>query len=524
VGKINKAISFLKGRRFDKESNIIYKLPYGKIPKANHAGAEGEIKEAIDFGHEEVKKILVKFISHHKERQVPRLEELKRYYMAENNIKYREPKRDPYRADNRIASDFAKFITVFNRGVVIGNPIKYAGDDLVLEELDEFNLRVNEHHHNQLMCNDCFMYGRAYEQTYRNEYAEEWIAKLDVMETFVVYDESIGQGSLFAVHYYDLEYLNKTYTNVEVYTNDGRTLLYECEGSDFEHMQLKNETLESQGNYFDAVTITEWRNNEERTSDFEAVLDIIDAYDLSQSELANFQQDSTDAYLVIEGNPATMQKKDGKPGTGTLKEMREARMLILGDPTVSPDGKVGPAPKAYYLIKEYDSTGAEAYKKRLVADILRFTFLIDFTDENLGGNNTGIGMRFKGWGNDNMRKTKERLIEKAIKRRIRLLGYSWSLSKGMEHDKLYQDINDITIQFTPNIPQNDTEIMTIVQGLDAVVSNKTVYAMAAKLTGVSPDEEGKRIKEERKDLFSGNGYVFKKQTGEVIDDEVVENG
>ncbi len=36
--------------------------------------------------------------------------------------------------------------------------------------------------------------------------------------------------------------------------------------------------------YFDTVQINEWINNEERTSDFEHVMDSIDAYDLSRSQ------------------------------------------------------------------------------------------------------------------------------------------------------------------------------------------------------------------------------------------------
>lgn len=44
--------------------------------------------------------------------------------------------------------------------------------------------------------------------------------------------------------------------------------------------------------------------------------------------------------------------------------------------------------------------------------MLRFTSLIDFTDENIGSNQSGIGFRFKGWGSDNDRKNKERMVKK----------------------------------------------------------------------------------------------------------------
>lgn len=48
------------------------------------------------------------FINTFLRNQLPRLQELKRYYLADNNIKRRETGRDKNRADNRIASDWAK--------------------------------------------------------------------------------------------------------------------------------------------------------------------------------------------------------------------------------------------------------------------------------------------------------------------------------------------------------------------------------------------------------------------------------
>lgn len=80
------------------------------------------------------------------------------------------------------------------------------------------------------------------------------------------------------------------------------------------------------------------------------MLDGIDAYDLSQSELANFQQDMNDAYLVIKGNPATgtaepeyMTDENGEvkldqydnpipndnSSSDVMNKMLKARLLVL---------------------------------------------------------------------------------------------------------------------------------------------------------------------------------------------------
>ncbi|MFM2490836.1 phage portal protein [Enterococcus avium] len=56
--------------------------------------------------------------------------------------------------------------------------------------------------------------------------------------------------------------------------------------------------------------------------------------------------------------------------------------------------------------------------------------------KTLDQNQSGIGFRFKGWGSDNDRKNKERMIKKAIMRRLRLLTYSWSIKKILHSPKV----------------------------------------------------------------------------------------
>jgi hypothetical protein len=231
--------------------------------------------------------------------------------------------------------------------------------------------------------------------------------------------------------------------------------------------------------------------------------------------MANFQQDTSEAYLVIKGNPDTGQDEMGDNSKLELfKAMQEARMLVLGDKKIY-EGVAGAEPDAYYLKKEYDVQGIEANDSRTVADILRFTSLIDFTDENIGSNQSGIGFRFKGWGSDNDRKNKERMVKKALMRRLRLLTHSWSIKDNLtqsnklvdkiksmftndesQKENLYNKINEVQIKFTPNVPQSDEEIMTVISGMNGIVSDETLCQMAEKLTGVSADEELKRLKKQ----------------------------
>lgn len=527
-------IQLLGQRRFDEEANLVYKVPVSQLPKIDMLDQQtGEVSEFIDFKHEDMWKMIVGFIKHHRERQVPRLKELKRYLNADNNIK-RRPNKPDGRADNRIASDFANFIVSFKQGVLLGNPISYNGDKVIVERINRFASESNEDYHNQLMSRDAFGLGRAYEWVGRDEYGKETIAKFDAEQTFVIYDNTKDRNSICGVHYFVEKFLDKSFTRIELYTNCGYNYYFTAKDDD-----LENAVLDEDGevqSYFDTVQINEWINNEERTSDFEHVMDSIDAYDLSRSEMANFQQDSSEAYLVIKGNPDTADDQEGDNSKlAVFQAMMQARMLVLGDKKIYDNNVAGAEPDAYYLKKEYDVAGMEANDSRTVADILRFTALIDFTDENIGSNQSGIGFRFKGWGSDNDRKNKERMVKKAIMRRLRLLTHSWSIKDDLnkpqglidtvkaffvsdekQQEQLYNKVNEIQIQFTPNVPQSDEEIMSVIAGMVGIVSDQTLCEMAERLTGVPFEEELKRLK---KQAGSGVFDSDKETDTEVEEDE-----
>lgn len=530
-------IQLLGQQRFDEEANLVYKVPVSQLPKIDMLDQQtGEVSEFIDFKHVDMWKMIVGFIKHHRERQVPRLKELKRYLNADNNIK-RRPNKPDGRADNRIASDFANFIVSFKQGVLLGNPISYNGDQVIVERINRFASESNEDYHNQLMSRDAFGLGRAYEWVGRDEYGKETIAKFDAEQTFVIYDNTKDRNSICGVHYFVEKFLDKSFTRIELYTNCGYNYYFTAKDDD-----LENAVLDEDGavqSYFDTVQINEWPNNEERTSDFEHVMDSIDAYDLSRSEMANFQQDSSEAYLVIKGNPDTADDQEGDNSKlAVFQAMMQARMLVLGDKKIYDNNVAGAEPDAYYLKKEYDVAGMEANDSRTVADILRFTSLIDFTDENIGSNQSGIGFRFKGWGSDNDRKNKERMVKKAIMRRLRLLTHSWSIKDGLDkprglidtvkaffvsdekqQEQLYNKVNEIQIQFTPNVPQSDEEIMSVIAGMVGIVSDQTLCEMAERLTGVPFEEELKRLKEQ-----AGSGvFDSDKETDTEVEEDETEN-
>ena len=505
-------MKFLKGRRFDESANRQFMMTI-------------EDFETIEFESQKWIARLKNFVGTHRAEQLDRLKELKRYYLADNNIKYRDEKSDQYSADNRIASDWAKYIAVFEQGYMLGNPVEYKNENAEIQTLiDNFSKQNNEQEHNVAIKTDLAIYGRAYEllNTFQDVDGSVWVKlyRMNPEQTFVIYDDSYEQRSLMAVNYYSISYGNGHKRDfVKVYTDDA---IYEYvdDNQEADTLRLK----ETSEHFFNGVPVNEFSNNTDRTGAFEAVLDSIDAYDLSQSELANFQQDSNEALLVISGNPFTGVEdkdflEDGRINpNGRLavsQSFKKAKILVLDDNPI-PGGS---SPSAHYLVKTYDTAGAEAYKERLVNDILRFTFTPDTTDNNFGGVQSGEAMKYKMMAADNYRGKQELLFEKGLMRRLRLAVNIWKI-KGNDSGN-YNLINQTDIVFTPNIPQNNNEMVAIVKNLYGVVSEQTIVEILERVTGVNAETELKRLKEDTEKALEMLPRIT--QENEVADEQTEES-
>ena len=504
-------MKFLKGRRFDESANRQFMMTI-------------EDFETIEFESQKWIARLKNFVGTHRAEQLDRLKELKRYYLADNNIKYRDEKSDKYSADNRIASDWAKYITVFEQGYMLGNPVEYKNDNAEIQALiDNFSKQNNEQDHNVAIKTDLAIYGRAYEllNTFQDVDGSVWVKlyRMNPEQTFVIYDDSYEQRSLMAVNYYSISYGNGHKRDfVKVYTDDA---IYEYvdDNQEADTLRLK----EKSEHFFNGVPVNEFSNNTDRTGAFEAVLDSIDAYDLSQSELANFQQDSNEALLVISGNPFTGVEdkdflEDGRINpNGRLavsQSFKKAKILVLDDNPI-PGGS---SPSAHYLVKTYDTAGAEAYKERLVNDILRFTFTPDTTDNNFAGTQSGEAMKYKMMAADNYRGKQELLFEKGLMRRLRLAVNIWKI-KGNDSGN-YNLINQTDIVFTPNLPQNNNELVAIVKNLYGIVSEQTIVEILERVTGVNAETELKRLKEDTEKALEMLPRIT--QENEVADEQIEE--
>lgn len=498
--------ALLNGDRphFDFESNQIYRMPAEEWAKTL-------------FSLDDLTELVHNYVYDFYTKQVPRIVTLQRYYNGDNDIHYWNSTKTNKTADNRISSGFAKYITSLRVGYQFGNPLDFQFNDPDVSEadqeniqglVDKFNDENDESSHEKNMAINLMNTGRAYELMYVHEGTNDpAFAILDPANTFVVYDTTINQHSLFAVNFNYVSYNHHKMYYVDVYT-DMEVIHFKAEDS-LDH------SLELIGNfdthYFRKVPITEFRLNSDRVGAWESKLDAIDAYDKSMSEMANSQENFNNANLLISGDIKTSTKvpildengeamyDDQNNQRFTYKKIDPNDRIIYLKPAIRDNEETGSTTvipsDAKYLTKELNADGWLTYMKRLEHDIHKDTNTPDMTDEAFSGNTTGEALSYKLWGTDQEIAMQKSLYEKGIKRRLALLGNYWQLTNKVTNPDL---VTKFQIGFTNNLPKNDAKIIDEMVKLKqtGVVSDETIQDNIEPVTGVDAEIEAQRVAQE----------------------------
>lgn len=519
--------SILNGKRWNTQANQTYVMPADVF----HAYFDSkQINMIAD--------VVQKFVEKHSTIDAPRIAKLQRYYLGDNDIHYwRNDKRRMNHADNRIASGFAKFITNMRVGYMLGKPIQFKYnddaqtgiDEKIDEALSEFNRKNDERYHEKVMKTNLSVTGRAYELLYAGDATEDdkgntntpdvKMRAIDPATAFVVYDTSIDRHSLFGVRYYVVNYDNQEQYYVDVYTAD---TTYHFKSADTSTAPNGNYTLLSQEvTNFGAVPLTEFDNNENRTGDWEAKLDEIDAYDLAMSEMANSEEDFANAKLMINGdfdwsnNLVEVKNPDGTPLLDDEGNVVRVPKISTKDPFLwmkpsfhdSANGTTVVPSSAQYLTKQLDEQGWQTYINQLITDIHKDTNTPNTTDDAFSGQSSGVALMYKLFGEDQERSMQESLYTRGIMRRLRLLGNYWQYNRELTDPDV---MNNYQPDYTPNLPRNNADIVNIVVQLNntGLLSDQTLREYLATVTGVSADAEEKRLDEEKEEDPNQDTYAF----------------
>jgi SPP1 family phage portal protein len=404
--------------------------------------------------------VVTKFMEKHK-LEVARYEYLKNMYRGIMAIDD-EPKKDPWKPDNRLAVNFTKYIVDTFTGYFNGIPVKKSHSDKeILSKLQEFdNLNDMEDEESELAKMAC-IYGRAFELLYQDEETKTNVIYNNPENMFMVYDDTIKQEPLFAVRYgYNDDYklYGEVYTKETTYALNGTIGFYNM--------------TEQAPNPFDDLPVVEFYFNEERMSIFESVISLVNAFNKAISEKANDVDYFSDQYLAFLG--AAVEEED-------LKNIRSNRVINYYD-----DGE-GKNVDVKFLEKPDSDSQTENLLDRLTKLIFQTTMVANISDESFGSS-SGISLAYKLQAMSNLALSFQRKFQSSLNSRYKLY---CELSTNVSNKDAWKDIE---YTFTRNEPKDIKEQAETASILKGITSEETALSVISVIPDVQA--EMKKIKKE----------------------------
>lgn len=397
----------------------------------------------------------------------PRIEKLRRYYQNKADIFDRY--RPGYKANNKMAHAFPRYITLIASGYLLGEPVQYTAQKDITPLTDAYRLTDSGSVDAEL-ARDASICGYGVELCYADENAKPRTAALEPERAFVVYDDTVEAKPLFGCYYYDKTNQNGKSTGkiVHVYTGIEHYIL-EATGI----AGIPTAAVSIEPHNFGGVPVVEYWNNEDTLGDFEQVLTEIDAYNTLQSDRVNDKEQFVDSILVIKGAMLedTVNEKGETVQTGMQRLMNE-RLLNLPDDDAD----------AHYLANTMNAADTEVLKDAIANDIHKLSLVPDLTDKQFASNVSGVAMKYKLFGLEQLTKVKEEWFREGLLWRLRLF-INFLRLKGAA----LPDAEDVTITFKRSLPANDLEIAQMVATLNDTVSRKTLLGQISFVEDVDKE-------------------------------------
>lgn len=375
---------------------------------------------------------------------LPKYIKLKEMYENKNAIKHRVQK-DPSKPNNKVSHPYADYIVSSIVGYFMGKPISYSfGDNeevtTLFDDLFSFN---DESAENTQLATDASIYGVACELMYVDKDLNPRFKAISPLESIAIYDTSIEENLIGFVRHWKIKVDDEDVDYIEYYTAN-KILKFTSNGGATEELK----------HYFGDVPVVVVENNRDLCSDFEKVVDLIDALDKVVSDTANDFETFTNAILMITGTSLDDE---------LIQTLKDSRLLNIDDSSG----------KAEYLFKDIPDTALENYKNRLVDDIHKFSAVPNMSDENFANNLSGVSMQFKLSSLEFKCATKESYFRKALLRRIELICNLLSLL-GKLSLATEEIVKNVDIRFTRNTINNNEELVTRAIQLSTMLSKETI--------------------------------------------------
>lgn len=416
-------------------------------------------------------KALVSCLKEHTE-SIDRFTTLKDLYDGKHAILKRSKVQTDL-ANNKLMINHAEYITDFATAYFMGNPIKYTfpeeenrtDDDSLLQAFRKANITQVDTE----LARDLSIFGIGIEYVYQDKEGDTKSTNLDPRTAFLIVDDTVEENSLLGVHRIKKRDINnKEIGEILKVITDDTVYTYEFKS---DKLSLINEEL----NVFNEVSMIEYWNKVNQKGDFESVVSLINAYNLLQSDRVNDKEQYVDSLLVLYG---TLAGDNSEEKLKTARELKRLGLLELSE-----------GDKVEYLSKTFHEADVELLKNSIIEDIHKISKVPNLTDENFAGNSSGVAMKYKLLGLEQLAQTKEEYYRIGLKERIKL--YSNILNIKM----ISIDVDNIEMTFIRSLPVNELEVAQLITYLNNVVSQKTLLSLLPFVEDV--DSEIERVEEQK---------------------------
>lgn len=416
--------------------------------------------------------------------ELARLQMLFDYYNSNHAI-LRKRNRTVNKADAKVVSGYASYISTIATAYFLGKPISYKADENTqdYDRLSEYLATEEEQKNNFELALNASIFGKAYELLYINNAQELKSKCLDTRDVFVIKDNTIDRNIVGAVRF-GINHIetNKIEVTLEVYDEKMVSTYQYMVTSNYEAKDLTNarNLVSRRLHGFNGVPIIEFSNNKNQKGDFENVITYIDAYDTAVSTSVDDLTDFSDAYLVL--------KNLGGTNPEDIQRLKDDKVFM-----VQGDGD------AKWLIKDVNDTYSQNVKDRINDDIHKFSFTPDMGDEKFSGNTSGVALEFKLLPLEQLGSQKEMYFKDAINKRLQLI---------IDYLGLKIKPTDIQKVFTRNLPRNLKEISEIMKNLKGLISDETLISLFPQVEDAKSELEKMKTEAEENNIY--NDYEFGK--------------
>lgn len=399
-------------------------------------------------------KIINDLIEGHRDKRDKMLENYYRYTGEEVPILDRRFL-DPLKVNNKLANDFMGDVIDTKIGYFMGNPVSYnidkeaEGFEKKEELISDFKARNDIEDLDSETAKMAAICGYGARLCYIDKEGKERVMDVPGWEAIFVTDRSINEPQ-YALRYYEVKLDGRDLYRVEWY--DDQYVTFYIGDKQGGYILDDTEEANPKPHLFDDVPLMGFPNNEELLGDCDKVLNLIDGYDNTISDVNSEIEQFRLAYMAFYGVEIDERTLEKAKRTGAF-----------GLPAAGQGEQV----KVEFITKMLDDAIIEHHLDRLESNIMRFAKSVNFADEEFSGNASGVAMKFKMLAMESKCITAERKFAAALRQMFRVLATAWA-KKGIAFDA-----DEIFFEFKRNFPLNLLDEAQTTVALKGMISEQT---------------------------------------------------